>query len=517
MSICKSPRKLSVKNIYWLAVFLSFIFSLWISFTGGIVNMDGILYLRVADLLVKGDFVGAAKLYEWFFYPLLIAGVSKFSGLGLEMSAHLLTALFSAILTYAFLACVRILGGDRKILLWAAFIIVFHPVFMDIRSKVFRDHGYLAFYLLSIFCFLKFYRFPSWRYAFFWGLSMLLATLFRIEGLLFLFMLPISIMFNKSWKLSVRFRHFCQAHLVNMGLFAVAVIVLLLNPGMHLLEMGRLGDPLLLVGKFYGMLSGGLHAKIDLLQNMILPSHSDKYALPMLLFIPFVILLHKLFAALTPLMSLVLVWRPSLHAGRMKKFFLPVFVWLVSLNIVMLLVFLFVNFYLQKRFVFPLVLILMLLLPFIFNDYMERWNALSEPSWKQRVLYCLIVVALLLNCLDCLVTFPGRSKFYIKDAGLWLKDNISSQATLYANNAKIYYYSGHLTGDRENYRQREKLTAQIIEKKPWQNCDYIALWVTRKSIWKADELSAIVGLKPIKIFANERQDKVLIYAGKPAS
>ncbi|MEA3332542.1 MAG: phospholipid carrier-dependent glycosyltransferase, partial [Pseudomonadota bacterium] len=203
------------RDVCRAAVLLSFILSLWVSFTGGIVNLDGILYLNVADLLGKGDFSGAAELYGWFFYPLLIAGVHKISGFGLEMSAHLLTALFSALLTYAFLACVRELGGNRKILFLAAIIIIFHPVFMEFRAKIFRDHGYLAFYLLGVLCFLKFYGLPLWRYAFLWGLSMLVATLFRIEGLLFLSMLPTAIIFNKSFTLSKRLYHFARAHLVN--------------------------------------------------------------------------------------------------------------------------------------------------------------------------------------------------------------------------------------------------------------------------------------------------------------
>ncbi len=498
-------------KIYVSAICISTLLSLWVSFTGGIVNFDGILYLSVAEHLAQGDFVAASKLYNWFFYSLLIAGVSKLTTLSLETSAYLLTAFFSAFLTYAFLGCVRLLGGTKQVLLWAALVIIIHPVFMEARSEILRDHGYWSFYLLSVLFFLRFYENPVWCYAFWWGISMVVASLFRIEGLLFLTLLPTILLFKRGVPWSIRAYHFGQAHVLNILLILLVIVFNIYDPQEHLLDQGRLGDPFILWQKFHAVLSGSLAGKKEVLEKLLLP-YSDDYAMPVLMAIPFIILADKLLSTLTPMYAVALSWHPFRYAKSLRKNILPVLVWIVVLNFGMLIVLLFVDFFIQKRFVFPLGLIFLLPLPFIMNWYFERWKILQETSKKSRWFLYPVLITLLFYLADGLFTFPGYSQYFIKDAGLWLRHNIPAQASLYTNNPKIYYYSGHMTGYWERGIPRNKLSRELLQKAPWQDKEYVVLWANHKTKLAISEISAEIGSLPVKIFQNGRNDRVIIYA-----
>ncbi len=502
------------RNICAAAVCISLLLSLWASFSDGIINLDGILYVSVAERLAHGDLSGAAQLYNWFFYPLCIAGVSKVFGLAFDVSAYLLTALFSALLTYAFISCVRILGGTGKVLLWAAFVIVFHPVFMEARSEIIRDHGYWSFYLLSVLFFLRFYEKATLRNAFWWGINMVVATLFRIEGLLFLLMLPMVLLFQRGLPWSRRRSFFVKSYLVNLLLLLVIFVFKIADPSLNILEHGRLGDALFLGEKFYAALTGGLAGKAEILEKWVLFPYSEKYAMPALVMIPFMILADKLLGTMTLLYAGFLAWHPLRYVRSLKREFVPVLVWLVFLNFSLLIIFLFADYFIQKRFVFPLGMILLLPLPFILDRHFEIWKAAKQNSFKTSWLVYLFVFILLLQSLDGLVTVPGHSKYFIKDAGLWLKDNIPAQASLYTNNPKIYYYSGHMSGYWENRPARIKLSLELLKEKPWQDKTYIALWKTRHCIQTDNEISASIGSQPIKTFSNGRQEKVLIYTSR---
>lgn len=495
------------------AICISALFSLWVSFTGGIINLDGIVYLSLAERLGQGDFVGAAKLYNWLFYPLLIAGLSKLTTLSLDTSAYLLTAFFSALLTYAFLGCVRLLGGTKQILLWAAFIIVIHPVFMEARSDILRDHGYWSFYLLSVLFFLHFYKNPGWSYAFCWGISMVLATLFRIEGLLFLLLLPTVLLFKSGISWPARVYCFGQAHLVNILIILLVAGYNIYDPHVCLLDYGRLGDPFLLWQKFHAVLNGGLIWKAEVLEKILQP-YSEDYAMPVLIMIPFIILADKLFSTVIPMYALALSWHPFRYVKSLQKKFLPVLAWLVILNLGMLIVFLFVDFFIQKRVVFPLGIILLLPLPFILNTHFEKWKFLQQTSRKIRWLLFPVLITFLFYIADGLFTFPGYSQYFIKDAGLWLRDNIPAQASMYTNNPKIYFYSEHMAGYWEERPSRKKLSREFLQMVPWQGREYIALWANHKSKLTISEISAEIGSSPLKIFKNIRNDRVIIYTAR---
>ncbi|MBN2706558.1 MAG: hypothetical protein JXR89_08970 [Deltaproteobacteria bacterium] len=499
-------------SIFSVAVSSSFILSLWTSFTGGTINLDGILYISVAERLQQGNFSFAAELYSWFFYPLCIAGISRVSGLGLETAAFLLTACFSALLTYAFLACVRLFEDSERVLVWAALIIVFHPVLMEDRCEIIRDHGYWGFYLLAIFFVLRFSLSGRWRDVLGWWGSMVLATMFRVEGLLFLFLLPLSLLWQRRpW--SQRWRFFAKAQLLNLVFFISAMIFLswTKNPGAQLLEWGRLGDILVLGEKFYIALNGGLAQKTEMLEKVLYP-YSQDYAGAVLLLIPLVIFLHKLLATLTPVYVGVFCCRPWRYLRRLNHDLLIVLIWTMLLNTLILLVFVFSEYYLQRRFAYPLGIVVLLLLPFVFDSYFLLWRGGEKVFPLKRCILYPAAVFLVLQSLGGFLHWPGNSDYFVKEAGLWLKDNLPAQTSLYSNNPKLYYYSGRMERYWEERPLRFEFSSALLQEKPWPDKAYIALWVSRHFPGTTAEISRDLERKPVKVFSNRRHDRVIIYA-----
>ena len=501
------------KKIFLAAICVTPLLSLWVFFTGGIINNDGILYMSIAERFAQGDFAGAAKLYNWNFYPLLIAELSRFTSLPLAVSAGLLTAFFSTLLTFAFLKCVLLLGGNRQVLLWAAVVIVLHPTFMESRSSILRDHGYWAFYLLAIYFFLNFYAKPIWSYAFLWGTSIMVACLFRVEGLLFLSLLPSVLLLRRGESLSLRVCRFAQSHIISILVMLLVVAFSVCDPHFSLLDKGRLDYPFSVGRDFYNLYTGGLAEKREVLATQIIP-YAKSSAMSVLILIPFMILFKKLFSALTLMYVVPLCWKPFKYMlPPMRRKFFPVLIWLIALNCGMLLIFIFVSFLCQKRYVYPLALILLLLLPFILNGYFEKWKTLQINSSKIRWLKYPVIIIFLIYTYDGLLTIPGRSDYYIKDAGYWLRSNMPVQATIYTNYPKIYYYSRHMENYWSSGHPRDDLSYEFLQEAQvlWRGKKYVALWVTHRSDLTNREISEKIGATPDKIFQNGYNDRVLIY------
>ncbi|MEE8262090.1 MAG: hypothetical protein V3R83_06450, partial [Gammaproteobacteria bacterium] len=178
-------------DIRVLAVLVSIILSAWAVFLDDVINNDGILYLQIAELLDRGEWQAAFQLYKWPFYPFLISLVAKVPGLDYEYAAHLLNAALTALTVVCFISLVRELGGEKTTILAAAIVILLYPGANEYRSFIIKDTGYIAFYLLSLLYFFRSLRSPGWGQVVAWTSSILVAALFRIEGFVFVAMLPL--------------------------------------------------------------------------------------------------------------------------------------------------------------------------------------------------------------------------------------------------------------------------------------------------------------------------------------
>ena len=179
--------------VYLFAICASILLSLWISSHQVIINPDAICYISSAEIIGKSGLQAAMQLCgqaKWPIYSILIYGLAHVSHFSYPIAAYTLNGFFSLISIVLFILVVKELGGSQRVLWLAALTILLSYGFNDVREYIIRDHGFWAFYLLSLFLLLNYFRRPNWVTALFWNMSIILATLFRLEGAIFLFLLP---------------------------------------------------------------------------------------------------------------------------------------------------------------------------------------------------------------------------------------------------------------------------------------------------------------------------------------
>lgn len=504
---------LTNNNLKILASLISFALCYWLIFLDPVINLDGILYMRVADQFLQGNWARAFDLYPWPFYSLVIAAVSKVTFLGLEASAHLITASCAALLTYVFISMIHELDRDKTVpFVIASFVIVFFSELNETRAMVIRGHGYWSFYLLAILCFSRFYRLPRPSYAWGWNLSMIIATLFRIEGLVFLLLLPLALLFRQGWSIKAKLKHFLTAHLLTLtGCFGILVLYLA-GLDMGWLAKSRLSEPLSSIQQFWAALSGGVAEHAAIIEDRLLNKYSADAAIWVALIIPVIISILTFIKALTPIYTLILCWKPGRSLSRLQAWAKPALLWVVFLNLLIVAVAVLNRYFYTERFVMPLVLILLLIIGFTLSALYDSWrqNGGRQQSWPRKGVYYAIVLILIANSGEALVNDAGHvSKKYLKDAGNWLQRNTAEDARIFTNNVRVSFYNG----DLENTRRRPKtmITADRLKKWSKGDYDYLALWVEHHDELSENEVSGRMGEKPLQRFANDEGDQVLIY------
>ena len=131
-------------------------------------------------------------VYKWPFYPLLMLLVSKIAGVSYLVSGYILNTLFFTGAVVLFVLTVRVFGGDSKRLtVLAAFVALTHPAFNEYRAFIIRDAGYLMSFLVALYFLARYRVFGDFYHRLGVILALLVACLFRIEGLVFLMCTPI--------------------------------------------------------------------------------------------------------------------------------------------------------------------------------------------------------------------------------------------------------------------------------------------------------------------------------------
>lgn len=167
--------------IYCFAALSSLLLSAWVAYREVLINPDAICYLQSAAVIGAGGLRKAMNLCpqaQWPFYSFLIFILSYSTHFPAQLSAYLWDGLFTAISVVSFIAITRQLGANQRVLWLSAGVILLAHQFNSIRQYLIRDHGFLAFYLLSLYFFISYIKTPRWGSALAWGLSLLMATLF---------------------------------------------------------------------------------------------------------------------------------------------------------------------------------------------------------------------------------------------------------------------------------------------------------------------------------------------------
>src|SRR3990167_7912644 len=231
--------------LYCFAIIISILLSLSMNMSRPLVNPDAICYLSSAESMGEYGIKAAMQLCgqaKWPFYSMLIYGFVTMSHLSYVIAAYILDGFFSLFSVVMFILIVKKLGGSRRVLWLAAMVILLSHQFNNVREYIIRDHGFWAFYLTSLFLLLRYFQTPSYLGAFLWSLSLLIATLFRLEGLFFLVLLPFLSWGILSYSLRARAQHFLLLYFPLIAACLVLVAWIMIHPEIAIQKISRLAE-----------------------------------------------------------------------------------------------------------------------------------------------------------------------------------------------------------------------------------------------------------------------------------
>lgn len=489
--------------IYLIAVLASLILSSWMSIHESVINPDGICYLQTAATISQTGLRAASTLCDQAkspFYSAMIYGVKYWSHLSFLTSAWVLNGALSLLSVISFIYLVSLLGGNKRQLWLAAAVILFAHEFASVREYIARDHGFWAFYLLSLTYLLQYFRTQHWQYAVLWSASMLIAALFRIEGVMFLLFMPFIAWCFTGRSLIARLRLFLQMNTLTFGLILFA-IVFSAKHNSSVPNLARLTEVWAQLTHGLATLTDHFHIAATGLAQHVLSPYAAKDAslvLSLLLIAWYIFSVVASMSLLYAFLALV-AWRGRLlPLDKAAKLVLWGY---VIVNVVVTGIYLAENLFISKRYLFALALIFMLFVPFALEKIFQQRN-------QYQIFATVVFVLFALSAFSGIHHF-GYSKTYLRGAGDWLAQNVPQQAALYTNDVQVMYYSQHFGND---IFAKSKSFADVatITGGQWRQYDYLALRINQHESANTAVLSEI-HLTPMKVFANKRGDKVAIY------
>jgi len=490
--------------LYFFAFTASILLSFWLGYRETVINPDGICYLLSAQMVgvaTLTDVMHLCPQSQWPFYSILIHVFVQISHLSYMAAAYLLDGFFSLVSIVTFILIVKELGGSRRVLWLAAFVILLNHQLNSVREYIIRDHGFWAFYLVSIFFMLRYFRKPKWVVAIIWNASLLLATLFRIEGAIFLFVMPFLSWFYFRYPKRTRAKFFFALNLPTIFVCVIIAIWFLVHPQQTVAKLGRISEIINQLQHGLSMLSYRYQtSKMALAQYVLTPdSMGDAGEVLFLVWISWYVL--NVMGTLSAIYAILVIYA---WWHKIASFSSRVIYGYLGVNVIVTLGFLAERLFLSKRYLIALTLVLMLWVPFALDDLIKKWQ-----NKRHAIALAMAVFFIFISSLGGMIDF-GYSKSYIHDAGDWIAKNIPANAALYANDFQLMFYSQHF-GNRIFEKLPRYVQINTIAHDQWKQYDYLALRVGKREVGDMDAVLQEINLIPIQVFSNKRGDRVAIY------
>lgn len=504
---------LQTRALYLLAGLTSLLLSAWISSQQHVINPDAICYLMSADEVGRGGVSSAMHLCgqaSWPFYSVLIHFFSQFGDYAPTTIAYSLDAVFTLISVLSFIAIVHLLGGARMIAL-AAFVILTAHQFNSVREYIVRDHGFWAFYLLSIVFMLRFMRINNLVNALGFSASLLVAALFRIEGAVFLGLLPLVVFFNQEdWRTS--FLAFLKLNAVSIAAVLAIGVGLVLHPQELMQRLGRL--PELFTQFTHGLTIASEsyhHAQAALIQY-ILPSEAARDASmvwgAVLVVLYSLNVLNNLSWMIAALVIYAWISNVSRVFARSDKLVLRAY---LLVNVAITLLFFAERLFFSKRYLIALSLILLLWVPFALDKLLHA----AAGTRRRRAAY-IAMIAITVSALLGVIMTAGTSRDHLLTAGGWIAENVPAESKMYINDIQLAYYSQHYGKNIFATMDANKNQNELIQSR-LRGYEYAALRLAHNKDNPVAGLVTELHGQVLHVFKNQSGDQVVIYKLESAS
>ena len=495
--------------IFGVGVIVSVVLSVWSIAIDSVINNDGIEYVRAAELLSSGNWQAAFTAYKWPFYPWLMMWVGDTVGISYETAGHALNTLFFTLIVVFFVSAVRAFGGRSRSITWIAMLIALaHPMFNEYRAFLIRDPGYLAAYLLAVCCLAKCRWQPCARYRLAVIGCLVAATLFRVEGLVFLFSTPI--LFSLSRPGSARYPYHWPALLVSALLVFFLGVVLgcsLFGSTCKSTPLSVIDDPIGIFAAGWDQIAMAVVPKLAALREFLGPYSADKqYVLFVLAVIVVVIeaILAELTVPFVVLAGYALIQWTCFADNSLHKIWIA----LILVNAMVLLVFAWIMVFLAPRYPLAIGMTFLISVPFV---AVQLWHRVRSD--RITVMWRAIIVLLLLWAVG--ESWSGVSNFsrneHHREAGIWLAEQAQETGALITNSRKVAYYADRHRDPRVWWEGKSTVFLLKLSKDRWPKAQFAAVSVQRNENKLVAGFTEAVGRSPVDIFKNGQGDQVLVY------
>ncbi|OAM52509.1 hypothetical protein A7981_03290 [Methylovorus sp. MM2] len=473
----------------------------------GRINDDAVLYLEVAKYFSHHEWAAGLNLYPWPFYSALVAVLSMLTSLTLETSAHLLSIVFFALTTYAFIRLIRLAGGTDTTVIAGA-ILLFSNTYIigDTLPLILRDQGFWAFILISSGYFLQFYRDNTQRHALAWQITCIIATLFRTEGLTFLALMPLAIMLQPQRTLTQRFYQLLSAYSLSLiGIVVIAGILLTMTS----LENSNIKQIQIIfsyIHHVYIQISQGLTDKAHTIGKQVLGEFLSDYGMQGLLLTMLAVIFGKVTGTAGWISFLLSAFQSKLKNVQISAEARTVLIWAGVISIVNMLISLLANFILAGRYAIPVAFIVMTFASFSLAALYEKAK-ISKDNKKATWILALIAI---LACLNLAHIFqPKRHGYaYEKEAVTWVQAYAKSDQKIFYDNARLRYYADLPLGQR-GVAYWDMVERAINDGSLTQH-DFLVIHIPKEKPEQQAYLLNHFDYKIIKEFTSKNKPKIII-------
>ncbi|PLW70825.1 hypothetical protein [Pseudohalioglobus lutimaris] len=499
----KIPDIASEANIrYRWIIAASLLLSIWLIWLDPLINRDAIIYLRAAEAYLRDGVAASQQIFGRPLLPICIATLHQLTGIPLLYAGLLITTAFYVVLCVAFVDTVRVLGGKRSVQLIAAIVILSHPWINHTRASIMRDPIYLAFVVLSLREMLLFIHAPGMTRQLRWVTYIVLATLFRFEGVFLAAMAPLALLFTREVDQP---RRRCMQLLVPQLLLCGLGVVALysyqkLNPAAPVLFPG--------IGLYLERLLAFPHTFAELARQsaepMLMFTARDDAPIAAVAALAAVLILN-LCRAITWPWVIVLLWGARAGIGhRFRRDDLVLIYGYLFITLAYLSTFVAINRFMLERYTSQAAIFLLLFLPFFLSSLWHR------GSWKKY-----LVLAVLLGTSADTLHSNTRDKVFIVNATRWVAENTPADASLVTNEKYIAHFSRRDADWESLQRKRFKLETILDTPALWQKCDYLVMYLKRTQEPRWQQFLQENGFQELKSFQGRRKGRAVIVATAP--
>lgn len=424
----------------------------------GWINPDSVLYLEAAKLFSHREWQAGFEVFSWPFYALCIALVNTITQLGVHVSAQVLNVIFFSMATYSYIKIILLAGGTQKQIIAGALIWLSAQYMVDgVLAMLMRDEGFWAFFLLSIVFFIRFYQTHQLKHALLWQVCIIVATLFRIEAITYLILLPLILLCQTGLNAKQRCTHLLMAHAINIGLALIIIGAFTFNDNLSTKILGRLNE--VFTNELWQQFTQHLTEKSRIMSSQVLGEYLGEFAVQGLLMTFIYALIVKTISA-TGLFNVIL---SGLAIKKNKQLFqvdafkvLGATAIIALLNMALIITKVFV---LSGRYVLALSFILMIFAAFYFAELLFSHHQNKKLNWLTIVL----VLFMLGGALK--IVLPKKHGYnYMQEAVAWVQENNKENKPVFYDQARMRYYgnepfigvfNGHLDYLKSNIENKE--------------------------------------------------------------